>query len=45
MDQRGAKQLIFCLENICETLGLDPEYVRRGLFRSKIAQSLSCHAA
>jgi hypothetical protein len=26
---------IFCFENVCETLGLDPEYVRQGLFHGK----------
>jgi len=28
---RGDNDWIFCFDNVCELLGLDPEYVRRGL--------------
>ena len=35
---RGAEDWIFSFSNICETLGLNPSYIRQGLMRWKEKQ-------
>ena len=35
---------VFCFDNVCETLGFDPEYVRRGLVKWK-DQHLRMHSS
>lgn len=37
----GANGWIFSFNNVCEYLGLDPEYVRRGVRESKLAAGKS----
>ena len=36
---------IFCFENVCDVLGLDPQYIRRGLLRWKERRIAACGQA